>query len=132
MKKPRKTGPRPRERRLSAPLAPELLADLAAYVRYAPSPYHKTGRIMGVTGQVRPAVQSSKCPQTWQTRSQATEALRQGIRQGLVSEVWSGAFPKHVWYKLGDTVYEAMLTNREDGTYHGYPLSEPREWPEGL
>jgi hypothetical protein len=132
MKKPGRTVRRPRERQLSAPLDDTRLADLASRVRYEPSPYHKTGRVMGIVGEVRPAVQSSKCPHSWQSRSQATEALRLGIRQGLVSDVWSGAFPKHVWYKVGDTVYEAMLTNRENGTYHAYPLSDPREWPEGL
>jgi hypothetical protein len=62
----------------------------------------------------------------------ATAALREAIENGLVSGDWPGDFPKHVWYKDGPVVYEARLTNKEQGTYHAYPLNGPEEWPRGM
>ena len=44
---------------------------------------------------------------------------------------WEGGFPRDVWYRDGDTVYEGRLVNREIGSYKGYPLDK-LEWPDGV
>lgn len=44
---------------------------------------------------------------------------------------WEGDFPRYVWYKHGDTVFEGRLVNRETGEYKGYPLHGD-EWPDGI
>ena len=31
-----------------------------------------------------------------------------------------GKFPSVVWYRDGETIFEARLTNRVSGEYHGY------------
>ena len=40
-------------------------------------------------------------------------------------------FPRYVWYKYGEMIFEARLVNRGSGSYKGYPL-EKDEWPEGI
>ena len=59
------------------------------------------------------------------------EWLRLAIRQGAVSAPWEGGFPRYVWYKLGDVVFEGRLVNSGNGSYKGYPISEA-EWPRGI
>lgn len=53
------------------------------------------------------------------------------MRSGAVGAPWEGDFPRYVWRREGDVVYEARLINREIGEYKGYPLQRD-EWPEGL
>jgi hypothetical protein len=50
---------------------------------------------------------------------------------GRIGAPWEGDFPRYVWHRRDDVVYEARLVNQEVGEYKGYPL-EPGEWPEGL
>jgi hypothetical protein len=57
--------------------------------------------------------------------------LGEAVRRGAVGEHWEGAFPRYVWYKEADTVYEGRLVNREQGWYKGYPLARD-EWPTGV
>ena len=52
-------------------------------------------------------------------------------RRGAIGAPWEGEFPRYVWYKHDDTVFEARLLNRETGSYKGYPLDE-NEWPNGI
>lgn len=41
----------------------------------------------------------------------------------MLSDLKSGEWPKNAWaVDDGGTVYEAQLTNREAGEYHGYPM----------
>lgn len=40
-------------------------------------------------------------------------------------------FPRYVWHREGDTVFEGRLVNRGNGSYKGFPL-EKEEWPEPL
>ena len=44
---------------------------------------------------------------------------------------WDGEFPRYVWYKRDNTVFEARLINRVNGSYKGYPLDKD-EWPNGI
>jgi hypothetical protein len=57
-----------------------------------------------------------------------TRWLRRAIRDGRVSELADGAFPRYVWHREGDVMYEARLVNSGSGEYKGYPLN-PDEWP---
>jgi hypothetical protein len=57
--------------------------------------------------------------------------LKKAIRSGYVSAHWEGDFPRYVWYREADVVYEGRLVNQGNGQYKGYPLN-PWEWPENL
>lgn len=59
------------------------------------------------------------------------EWLRSAIRRGATGAPWEGAFPRYVWYKDGDTVFEGRLVNREAGSYKGFPLDRD-EWPKDI
>jgi len=48
-----------------------------------------------------------------------------------VSEFWNGDFPRYVWFRQDDTVFEARLVNHVQGHYKGYPLNAD-EWPAGV
>ena len=46
-----------------------------------------------------------------------------GIRRGMVSEQQRGDWPQNIWAVDAEgIVYEAQLSNRELGEYHGYPM----------
>ncbi len=57
--------------------------------------------------------------------------LREAIRRGAVGELCEGMFPRYVWFKDGNVVYEGRLVNRGLGEYKGYPLEEDG-WPSGI
>ena len=57
--------------------------------------------------------------------------LREAIRLGAVGQFWEGEFPRLVWYKHEQIVFEGRLVNRTQGTYKGYPLARD-EWPHGI
>lgn len=40
-------------------------------------------------------------------------------------------YPRYAWKRVGDVVFEARLTNQEQGWFKGYPLDEP-DWPDWL
>jgi hypothetical protein len=74
---------------------------------------------------------ASKCPPVW-TQQEATRVLRQSIIAGYVC-TWNGNdFPLFVWYRDDEILYEARLSNRTSGEYHGYPLEDRREWPKNF
>lgn len=55
----------------------------------------------------------------------AEQWLRRAIAAGHVGAPWSPQpFPQYAWYRTDDVVYEARLTNAEQGAYKGYPLDE--------
>jgi hypothetical protein len=111
---------------------PEALngAAIAERVSYIGSPEHKD--TPSFAGQPRPRADASLCDrQLSQDHERVTQWLQTAIRQGAVGGICEGDFPRYVWYKDGDVVYEARLVNRESGEYKGYPLNET-EWPEGL
>jgi hypothetical protein len=99
-------------------------------VRYTGSPYHrspgsKAGPIASRAGL------ASRCPPNW-TNLEATRVLRQAIIEGRVSMIWEHGYPRHVWHLDGDVLYEARLTNSENGEYHGYPLEDQWQWPKNF
>jgi len=61
-----------------------------------------------------------------------TKWVAQAIRKKAVSGNFRGDYPSVIWYKAADgTVYEGRITNRVQGIYHGYPISED-EWPQNI
>jgi hypothetical protein len=61
----------------------------------------------------------------------AAGRLRDAITRNQVSDLTEGGFPRYVWHREGDTMYEARLVNSSLGQYKGYPL-HPDEWPNGF
>ena len=58
-------------------------------------------------------------------KEEAVSLVRDGLCLGLVSPSLDGEWPRRVWAVGPDRqVYEAQLTNKELGTYHGYPLRQ--------
>ena len=94
--------------------------------RYVGSPEHKDAP--SFAGQPRPRADASICDQRLESAEEITLWLREAIRKGAFGRLWEGRFPRYVWYKDGETVYEGRLLNRELGEYKGYPL-EREEWP---
>jgi hypothetical protein len=102
------------------------IADAASRSKYVGSPEHKDAP--SFAGQPRPRADASICDQRLGSADVITSWLRKAIRKGAFGKLWEGSFPRYVWYKEGEIVYEARLINRELGEYKGYPL-EPDEWP---
>jgi hypothetical protein len=59
------------------------------------------------------------------------DVLRQAIRAGCVSD-FRGTFPERVWAWINGVLQEARLTNQSTGEYHGFPVNDPRQYPEPL
>ena len=47
--------------------------------------------------------------------------LREAIAHGWTG-VWDNGFPRYVWRRVGDVIYEARQGSPGSGVYHGYPL----------
>ena len=128
MRAPRRRRPRMRE--IHAPLDPVELAGLASRARYVGSPEHKD--VVSFAGRPRLRADASCCPrETAEDPRRITRWLRSAIREGATGAPWEGGFPRYVWYKHGETVFEGRLVNRETGEYKGYPLDRD-EWPRGV
>lgn len=108
--------------------ARDALERAASRATYLASEYHcpsKSGRTKKRVG--RPA---TVCPPGWDNQS-ATNALREAIRRGRISEAWLGEVPRHVWHKAGDVYYEARTEKGTEGQYHAYPIN-PEGVPTGI
>ena len=128
MRAPRRHRPRPRE--IHAPIDAARLDSLARRARYVGSQEHKD--VPSFAGAPRLRADASCCPRDLaQEQQRIDEWLRGGIRAGAVGAPWEGAFPRYVWYKHGETVFEGRLVNRETGEYKGFPLHRD-EWPRGI
>ncbi len=119
---------RPQRRAIYVPPDTDLdrLADRATYVG---SPEHKD--VPGFAGQPRLRADASCCPREIADLELVNGWLRSAIRRGATGAPWEGEFPRYVWYKEGDTVFEGRLVNREAGSCKGYLLGE-NEWPNGI
>lgn len=123
------TRRRPLRRSMVVPVAVNLsdLADRAAYVG---SPEHKD--VPSFAGSPRLRRDASCCPRNLAVdREQLSNWLRTAFRLGAVGQPWEGQFPRYVWYRHAEVVFEGRLVNRIQGTYKGYPLAE-EEWPDGI
>lgn len=123
MRSPRRR--RPRRRTVDVPSGTDLDA-LAGRVQYTGSPEHKDEPTFA--GQPRLRGDASPCPRQYNDRDLVTGWLRAAIRAGSTVAPWEGGFPRYAWHREQDTVFEARLVNRGDGSYKGYPLKLD-EWP---
>jgi len=127
MRAPRRK--RPQIRKIGVPEGVDL-EEVAGRVMYTGSPEHKS--TPSFAGHPRPRADASLCdPALADKQRQLTRCLRSAIKRGTVSELWQGDFPRNVWFRDGDTVFEGRLVNAEQGHYKGYPL-ERDEWPDGI
>lgn len=121
---------RPRVRKLMDPPPGTDLERIASQVSYVGSPEHKDRP--SFAGQPRPRADASICdPGLAMTQDQLTEHLQTAVRNGRIGAPWEGEFPRYIWCRIGEAVYEARLVNRGNGAYKGYPL-EPEERPQGI
>lgn len=103
------------------------LGELANRARYGGNPEHKKNPgDFGLTPPSDPRQGKSLCDiARIFTRDEAEKLLRNGLREGLVSDRMDGEWPKNVWSVTGDGfALEAQLENSHLGTYHGYPMPE--------
>jgi hypothetical protein len=127
MRSPKRRRPRVR---IIAPPSGVNLESVAGRATYVGSPEHKDAP--SFAGEPRPRADASICDRALiGKQAELTNWLREGNRNGRVSELFEGDFPRYVWHKEGDGVYEARLVNSAAGHYKGYPLNAD-EWPTGL
>ena len=125
--RPRKT-PNPKRRVRARPATPEdlqKLKSLAQSVSYGGNPEHK--RNPGDFGLDPPSTArqaKSLCDEVnIFSRAEALALLKKGMIQGLVSVQERSGWPQNVWAVTSTGVpVEAMLENRNQGTYHGFPM----------
>lgn len=120
---------RPLRREIHVPPNTDL-GNVADNAKYIGSPEHRRDR-RSFAGPSALRLDASQCPPEINDRRMVTGWLRDSIREGTVGGMWEGKFPRYVWHREGDTIYEGRLTNRISGEYKGYPLS-PAEWPSGI
>lgn len=103
--------------RVIGPAPPNVdLEDVANRALYVGSPEHKD--TPSFAGNPRPRADASICDRRLaQDLEQVGNWLRSALLSGQVSQYWEGGFPRYVWYKAGDTVYEGRLVNRDAGWY---------------
>ena len=106
------------------------LLHLAERARYVGSPEHKD--TPSFAGQPKPRADATICDQSFVGKlPQLNSWLRLALSKRAVGAPWEGDFPRYVWFKEGNVVYEARLVNSATGEYKGYAL-EPNEWPKGI
>jgi hypothetical protein len=106
------------------------LGELASRARYEPSAEHKD-RYTTTAGVRRLRVDASPCPPEV-TQDAAQVWLREALAAGDVGGPWlDQPFPQYAWKRVGDLVFEARLTNSEQGWFKGYPLDRT-QWPTWL
>lgn len=126
MRAPRRK--RPAKRTLYVPPDTDL-NDLCEKVRYVGSPEHKD--VPSFAGPPRLRADASCCPRDLADLKTLVGWLRTAVKRGATGAPWEGAFPRYVWYKHEDTVFEGRLVNRGNGSYKGYPLARD-EWPDAI
>ena len=121
MKKPRFQRCNPKARRVQEPPPGVDLAEVAESCRYVGSPCNKDAPgFAGVSRGRRP--DASLCPRHLANEHGLVEDwLRDAVRAGQVG-AWERGCPRYVWYRDGQTVYEARQGSPGSGEYHGDPL----------
>ena len=121
---------RPLKRRICVPAGVDLEA-AAKQAKYIGSSEHKNAPSPAGAPKLRS--DASCCPPAIvKQRKKITDWLRSAIRHGSTGKFWEGhspRFPRYVWYRHGNTVFEGHLTNQVFGEYKGYPLKRS-EWPD--
>lgn len=100
---------------------------VAARVRYEGNAEHKTYH--SPAGPPALHADKAKCDEfaraDW---PRLQEALRRAIESECVAH-FRGDFPSRAWVWINDVLHEARLTSEEQGTYHGFPIDDPRQYP---
>lgn len=100
------------------------VADVAARVSYTGSPEHK--HAVTFAGNPRPRADATICDSSFAKRLAEIQLwLRAAIRMQCCGGPWENGFPRCVWYKAGDTVFQGRLVNRVSGQYKGWQLVVP-------
>ncbi|MBI3928668.1 MAG: hypothetical protein HY319_24220, partial [Armatimonadetes bacterium] len=119
MKAPKRR--RPLKRAIIVPPDDVDIEAIAAQVQYVGSPEHKS--TPSFAGQPRPRADASLChPDLADRQEELTDWIRDAIRGGHIGGPWEAAFPRYVWRRVEDVVYEGRLVNCGNGEYKGYPL----------
>lgn len=106
------------------------LARVADTCRFIGSASHKD--FPGFAGAPRSkAKDATKCPRELSRCRELAEGwLKDAVRAGHTG-VWERGYPRYVWYRHDETLYEARQGSPGSGEYHGYPLL-PSEKVRGL
>jgi hypothetical protein len=108
---------RPRKEERLVP-GPEIdLATMAGKVTYVISAEHKDYLTSAGPGNLRS--DASACPRGLNF-NEVADWLKEAVNEGSVSAALEGDFPRYVWKRVGDQVYEARLSNSGLGQYKGY------------
>lgn len=100
---------------------------LASRVSYVGSPEHKSGP--SFAGAPRPRADATICDAAFSARLDDIQGwLRRGLELECVGGPWEDDFPRYIWCKVGEVVFEARLVNRVRGQYKGWQLIR-EEWP---
>lgn len=103
--------------------------DIASRVSYQGSAEHKD--YLSAAGPAKLRTDASACPRDLKDEDLLTEWLREAVLARHVGPPWEGDFPRYAWVRREERCFEARLSNREAGTYKGYPM-KPEEVPEWL
>lgn len=130
MKRPGKRRVSPNSVRLGSFPANIDLEALLKSVRYVGSVEHKDTQ--SFAGPPRPrAKDASICDASLHDKQPLVESwLKARIEAGFVSQMWEQGFPRYVWYRDGDDVYQARHTR--NGAYKGWPLDKDDPRPKEL
>jgi hypothetical protein len=108
--------------------------ELAELVTYVGSAEHKS--YPSPVGDPHLRSDATRCdPELGYDVALFTEVLREAVRRRCVSPAFNGRFPRYVWGRLGNRLFEARLINRGLGTYKAYELESietPRDPDERL
>ena len=105
------------------------LEQVAESCRYDGSPYHKDRP--GFAGMPRRRPDATLCPSELADHRELIEGwLRNAVRTGRTGG-WDRGYPRYVWHREGEFVFEARQGSPGSGAYHGYPL-EPAQQVRGL
>ncbi len=97
------------------------LERVAEACRYQGSGYHRT--MPGRSGPPRSKPRGTKCPRHLQRQPEEVERLlREAIRAGHCG-TFEGGFPRRVWRRIGQTIFEARQGSPGSGEYHGFTLT---------
>lgn len=104
---------------------------IASRAHYVGSPEHKDAP--SFAGQPRPRADATICDRSFSGRlDDINRWLKAAIRAGQFSAYWDhGHFPRYVWHREGDVVFEARVVNAGSGAYKGFDLTRD-EWPENF
>ena len=100
--------------------------DLGRSPRYVGSPLHKRSPAdFGLNPPAAPRPSKTLCDGIVTERRVAQDLLSRGFSRGLISVQMRNEWPQNIWAVTDSGVaLEAQLDNEEQGTYHGYPMTQ--------